>query len=172
MLSNFRVDCLIQITIDFFFLNNFCHFCFPNIDFVIYTLLIICLFDIFLSHRHQQFIHTYSFVAGVILRERLPAFERMLWRACRGNVFLRQAMIEQPLEDPSNVCMLMIKNPSTSQVKYKKCNMTIEIFVIRFNQHVRLKYGFIFLCFHVFVCIFRVTTCTSPCSSSSSKVIN
>ncbi|XP_055321955.1 V-type proton ATPase 116 kDa subunit a 1 isoform X2 [Sitodiplosis mosellana] len=43
-----------------------------------------------------------GFVAGVILRERLPAFERMLWRACRGNVFLRQAMIEQPLEDPSN----------------------------------------------------------------------
>lgn len=33
----------------------------------------------------------------------MPAFERMLWRACRGNVFLRQAMIEQPLEDPSNV---------------------------------------------------------------------
>jgi V-type H+-transporting ATPase subunit a len=26
----------------------------------------------------------------------------MLWRACRGNVFLRQAMIESPLEDPSN----------------------------------------------------------------------
>ncbi|XP_026850695.1 V-type proton ATPase 116 kDa subunit a isoform X1 [Drosophila persimilis] len=43
-----------------------------------------------------------GFVAGVILRERLPAFERMLWRACRGNVFLRQAMIETPLEDPTN----------------------------------------------------------------------
>ncbi|XP_075149974.1 V-type ATPase subunit a family protein Vha100-1 isoform X2 [Haematobia irritans] len=42
------------------------------------------------------------FVAGVISREKLPAFERMLWRACRGNVFLRQAMIESPLEDPSN----------------------------------------------------------------------
>ncbi|XP_064549486.1 V-type proton ATPase 116 kDa subunit a 1 isoform X3 [Drosophila montana] len=42
------------------------------------------------------------FVAGVILREKLPAFERMLWRACRGNVFLRQAMIESPLEDPTN----------------------------------------------------------------------
>jgi V-type H+-transporting ATPase subunit a len=46
---------------------------------------------------------SYSFVAGVILRERLPAFERMLWRACRGNVFLRQAVIEAPLEDPANV---------------------------------------------------------------------
>ncbi|XP_045469139.1 V-type proton ATPase 116 kDa subunit a1 isoform X5 [Harmonia axyridis] len=44
---------------------------------------------------------TLSFVAGVILRERIPAFERMLWRACRGNVFLRQAEIETPLEDPS-----------------------------------------------------------------------
>ncbi|GBP50419.1 Probable V-type proton ATPase 116 kDa subunit a [Eumeta japonica] len=43
-----------------------------------------------------------SFVAGVILRERIPAFERMLWRACRGNVFLRQAEIESPLEDPSS----------------------------------------------------------------------
>lgn len=47
----------------------------------------------------------FSFVAGVILRERLPAFERMLWRACRGNVFLRQAMIEAPLEDPSSVSL-------------------------------------------------------------------
>lgn len=41
-----------------------------------------------------------GFVAGVVLRERLPSFERMLWRVCRGNVFLRQAAIETPLEDP------------------------------------------------------------------------
>ncbi|CAH1774498.1 unnamed protein product, partial [Owenia fusiformis] len=41
-----------------------------------------------------------GFVAGVILRERIPAFEKMLWRACRGNVFLKQAEIETPLEDP------------------------------------------------------------------------
>jgi V-type H+-transporting ATPase subunit a len=39
-----------------------------------------------------------GFVAGVILRERLPAFEKMLWRACRGNVFLRQAEIEDPVK--------------------------------------------------------------------------
>ncbi|XP_064030341.1 V-type proton ATPase 116 kDa subunit a 1 isoform X1 [Pogoniulus pusillus] len=41
-----------------------------------------------------------GFVAGVITRERIPTFERMLWRVCRGNVFLRQADIESPLEDP------------------------------------------------------------------------
>lgn len=40
-------------------------------------------------------------LAGVIHRDRLPAFERMLWRACRGNVFLKQAEIDDPLEDPS-----------------------------------------------------------------------
>ncbi|XP_052254275.1 V-type proton ATPase 116 kDa subunit a 1-like isoform X1 [Dreissena polymorpha] len=40
------------------------------------------------------------FVAGVILRERIPAFERMLWRVCRGNVFLKQAEIDTRLEDP------------------------------------------------------------------------
>lgn len=43
------------------------------------------------------------FVAGVINRERIPTFERMLWRVCRGNVFLRQAEIENPLEDPVTV---------------------------------------------------------------------
>ncbi|XP_031422667.1 V-type proton ATPase 116 kDa subunit a isoform X1 [Clupea harengus] len=42
-----------------------------------------------------------GFVAGVIGRERIPTFERMLWRVCRGNVFLKQADIEDPLEDPT-----------------------------------------------------------------------
>uniref|UniRef100_A0A8C2B6D3 V-type proton ATPase subunit a n=1 Tax=Cyprinus carpio TaxID=7962 RepID=A0A8C2B6D3_CYPCA len=44
-----------------------------------------------------------GFVAGVINRERIPTFERMLWRVCRGNVFLRQTEIEDPLEDPTTV---------------------------------------------------------------------
>lgn len=42
-----------------------------------------------------------GFVAGVINRERVPAFERMLWRISRGNVFIRQAEIEKPMEDPA-----------------------------------------------------------------------
>uniref|UniRef100_A0A9R1SRM1 V-type proton ATPase subunit a n=2 Tax=Cyprinus carpio TaxID=7962 RepID=A0A9R1SRM1_CYPCA len=41
------------------------------------------------------------YFSGVIGRERMSTFERMLWRVCRGNVFLRQADIEEPLEDPA-----------------------------------------------------------------------
>lgn len=48
-------------------------------------------------------IFLFRFVAGVISRERIPTFERMLWRVCRGNVFLRKAEIEDPLEDPATV---------------------------------------------------------------------
>jgi V-type H+-transporting ATPase subunit a len=43
------------------------------------------------------------FVTGVVPRERVAGFERMLWRISRGNVFLRQAEIDQPLEDPTTV---------------------------------------------------------------------
>nr|CAB3224570.1 V-type proton ATPase 116 kDa subunit a isoform 1-like [Phallusia mammillata] len=54
-----------------------------------------------------------GFVAGVVLREKVPAFERVLWRACRGNVFLRHTEIETPLEDPHtgdsvNKCVFII----------------------------------------------------------------
>ncbi|KAK3917376.1 V-type proton ATPase 116 kDa subunit a1 [Frankliniella fusca] len=42
-----------------------------------------------------------GFVAGVIPRDKVPGFERMLWRVSRGNVFLRQAPLEEPLEDPA-----------------------------------------------------------------------
>lgn len=44
-----------------------------------------------------------GFVAGVILRERVPGFERMLWRISRGNIFLRRVDIEQPFQDPETV---------------------------------------------------------------------
>lgn len=44
-----------------------------------------------------------GFVAGVIERERIIGFERMLWRISRGNVFLRQVDIETPFKDPKTV---------------------------------------------------------------------
>uniref|UniRef100_A0A8P4KKY9 V-type proton ATPase subunit a n=1 Tax=Dicentrarchus labrax TaxID=13489 RepID=A0A8P4KKY9_DICLA len=59
--------------------------------------------------RTQQFFDEVSLTVHTGLaklfigRERIPTFERMLWRVCRGNVFLRQADIEDPLEDPTTV---------------------------------------------------------------------
>lgn len=52
------------------------------------------------QHAHASQALKLGFVAGVILRERIHYFERMLWRVCRGNVFLKQAEIDTPLEDP------------------------------------------------------------------------
>ncbi|CAF0821282.1 unnamed protein product [Rotaria sordida] len=41
-----------------------------------------------------------GFITGVIPRERMVTFERMLWRVCRGNVFVKQADIPDLIEDP------------------------------------------------------------------------
>uniref|UniRef100_A0A8C4N3B2 V-type proton ATPase subunit a n=1 Tax=Eptatretus burgeri TaxID=7764 RepID=A0A8C4N3B2_EPTBU len=56
--------------------------------------------------RDQSGIHDVAmglelgFVAGVIAREKLPPFERMLWRVCRGNVYVQRSHIDVTLEDP------------------------------------------------------------------------
>ncbi|XP_067392438.1 V-type proton ATPase 116 kDa subunit a 4 [Emydura macquarii macquarii] len=41
-----------------------------------------------------------GFTAGVIKRERMVPFERLLWRACRGNIYLKYTEMDTPLEDP------------------------------------------------------------------------
>lgn len=43
----------------------------------------------------------FNITAGVIDRSRLLAFETMLWRVSKGNVFLKFADIEEPMEDPN-----------------------------------------------------------------------
>lgn len=43
-----------------------------------------------------------GFVAGVVATDRIAGFERVLFRATRGNVFLKQAPIDGPIADPSS----------------------------------------------------------------------
>ncbi|KAG8758836.1 H(+)-transporting V0 sector ATPase subunit a [Serendipita sp. 396] len=42
----------------------------------------------------------FEFVAGTINRERLPTFERILWRVLRGNLYMNHTDITQPFVDP------------------------------------------------------------------------
>ncbi|TXG48179.1 hypothetical protein EZV62_027473 [Acer yangbiense] len=41
-----------------------------------------------------------GYVGGLVPREKSMAFERILFRATRGNVFLKQSVVEQPVTDP------------------------------------------------------------------------
>uniref|UniRef100_A0A8C8WP44 V-type proton ATPase subunit a n=1 Tax=Panthera leo TaxID=9689 RepID=A0A8C8WP44_PANLE len=41
-----------------------------------------------------------GFTAGVINRERMASFERLLWRVCRGNIYLKFSEMDVTLEDP------------------------------------------------------------------------
>ncbi|XP_059435351.1 V-type proton ATPase subunit a3-like [Corylus avellana] len=41
-----------------------------------------------------------GFLTGLVPREKFMAFERIIFRATRGNVFLRQAVVEDPVTDP------------------------------------------------------------------------
>ena len=41
-------------------------------------------------------------------RDKIPAFELMLWRFCRGNAFLKTAELNELIEDPLTVIHLLL----------------------------------------------------------------
>jgi hypothetical protein len=58
----------------------------------------------------HKIVEIYSFMTGVITRDKVPTFELMLFRMCRGNVFLRVVEIEEPVEDPFSVITIQLRN--------------------------------------------------------------
>uniref|UniRef100_A0A8C9GCT8 V-type proton ATPase subunit a n=1 Tax=Pavo cristatus TaxID=9049 RepID=A0A8C9GCT8_PAVCR len=70
-----------------------------------------------------------GFTAGVIKRERVIPFERLLWRACRGNIYLRYTEMDTPLEDPvtreevkKNVFIIFYQGEQLKQKIKKICD--------------------------------------------------
>ncbi|XP_075458611.1 V-type proton ATPase 116 kDa subunit a 4-like [Ascaphus truei] len=70
-----------------------------------------------------------GFTAGVIGRERMAMFERMLWRVCRGNIYLKYSELEAELEDPvtkedvkKNVFIIFYQGEQLKQKVKKICD--------------------------------------------------
>uniref|UniRef100_A0A8C5ISG4 V-type proton ATPase subunit a n=1 Tax=Junco hyemalis TaxID=40217 RepID=A0A8C5ISG4_JUNHY len=67
--------------------------------------------------------------SGVIKRERMIPFERLLWRACRGNIYLRYTEMDTPMEDPvtreevkKNVFIIFYQGEQLKQKIKKICD--------------------------------------------------
>ncbi|CAI9534139.1 unnamed protein product [Staurois parvus] len=70
-----------------------------------------------------------GFTAGVIGRERMAAFERLLWRVCRGNIYLKYSELDTTLEDPvtkeevkKNVFIIFYQGEQLKQKIKKICD--------------------------------------------------
>lgn len=79
-------------------------------------------------------------MTGVIERKRLSGFERLLWRACRGNIFMKWDEIDEPLTDPRTVRQQKIcqTSASNSTLLLQREIVNKVVFVI-FFQGDRLK---------------------------------
>ncbi|XP_053321239.1 V-type proton ATPase 116 kDa subunit a 4-like [Spea bombifrons] len=70
-----------------------------------------------------------GFTAGVIGRERMATFERLLWRVCRGNIYMKYSELDTSLEDPitkeevkKNVFIIFYQGDQLKQKIKKICD--------------------------------------------------
>ncbi|CAL2041027.1 hypothetical protein CAEBREN_11295 [Caenorhabditis brenneri] len=69
-----------------------------------------------------------NYLVGIIRRERLNGFERVLWRACHHTAYIRSSDIEEELEDPSgekvhkSVFIVFLKGDRMRSIVEKVCD--------------------------------------------------
>ncbi|KAI0136952.1 V-type ATPase, V0 complex, 116kDa subunit family [Xylariales sp. AK1849] len=86
-----------------------------------------------------------GFVAGVIPRDRVAPFERILWRTLRGNLYMNQSEIPEPMVDPAtnetvnkNVFIIFVHGKEIlAKIKKISESMGAEIFQVDENSNER-----------------------------------
>lgn len=72
-----------------------------------------------------------SFIAGVIHNERVPSFERMIWRVCQGNAYLRVVPCEEELQEVGTVSHLKSLWVSVFyRTNGTKCISSIQFYIL------------------------------------------
>lgn len=95
-----------------------------------------------------------GFLSGLVPREKSLPFERILFRATRGNVFLKQSEVEEPVTDPSSGQKVNVNLFSSSFVSYRSKVSPFEKKLSVPNDMTCLKYKltkFLFL-FCILIC--------------------
>ena len=62
-----------------------------------------CSLIIFIAFTWPQPLLSHRFVSGLINQGKVEAFEKMLWRVCKGYTIVTYAELDEPLEDPETV---------------------------------------------------------------------
>lgn len=79
-----------------------------------------------------------GFITGLVPRQKSMAFERILFRATRGNVFLRQAVVEDPVTDPISGEKVSKKKISLEMSNSSKDGRQVIIIVYKDNNLLKL----------------------------------
>ena len=61
-----------------------------------------------------------GYISGLVLREKSMAFERILFRSTRGNVYLRQAVVDGSVTDPVSGEKVSNENHLVTEINFTK----------------------------------------------------